>query len=67
MKNTMPVLADVSDQIETVTRSDFDAVVLKGEGPIAVEFTGICDSIGHSAAPRLRELRPAKRLGATDC
>jgi len=38
MNDTMPDLADVSDQIETVTSSEFGAVVLAGAGPIAVEF-----------------------------
>ena len=38
MNDTMPDLADVSDQIETVTSSEFSAVVLAGAGPIAVEF-----------------------------
>jgi len=35
MNDTMP---DVSDQIETVTGSEFHSVVLEGKGPIAVEF-----------------------------
>ena len=38
MDETMPDAADVSDQMETVTGSSFNAVVLKGAGPIAVEF-----------------------------
>ena len=38
MNDTMTNLAEVSDQIETVTGSEFNAVVLEGEGPIAVEF-----------------------------
>ncbi len=38
MNETMTDLPDVSDQIETVTGSGFNAVVLEGEGPIAVEF-----------------------------
>ena len=29
---------DLSGQIETVTSSEFNAVVLEGQGPIAVEF-----------------------------
>ena len=38
MNETMPDVADVSDQMETVTGSSFNAVVLEGAGPIAVEF-----------------------------
>ena len=38
MNDRMPDLPDVSDQIETVAGSGFSAVVLEGEGPIAVEF-----------------------------
>jgi thioredoxin 1 len=38
MNDTMTDVTDVSDQIETVTGSEFNAVVLEGEGPIAVEF-----------------------------
>lgn len=38
MKDTMTDFPDASDQIETVTGSGFNAVVLEGNGPIAVEF-----------------------------
>lgn len=35
---TMPPTPVTSDTIPTVTSGTFDALVLKGEGPIAVEF-----------------------------
>ena len=38
MNDTMPELAEAADQIQTITRDDFKAVVLEGAGPIAVEF-----------------------------
>jgi len=38
MNDTMTDLAEATDQIQTVTGDEFNAVVLEGVGPIAVEF-----------------------------
>jgi thioredoxin 1 len=38
MNDTMPDLAEATDQIQTVTGDEFNAVVLEAAGPIAVEF-----------------------------
>jgi len=38
MNDIMPDLAEATDQIQTVTGEEFNALVLEGTGPIAVEF-----------------------------